>query len=242
LRGANSAGLIGTFYDLKQTQGGQPTGMSPGKYSQTVLEFTQRWDAGDLARYFKGPEQLALNQLYIPAMKATEGPKAFNLEKEVQPRMWLVHYKGTVVPPKGGRFRFVGHGDDLVIVRFDKKVVLCAAQHDAGKLTDWTPSESRRPYPGSGRAGLLPGDWVSVTGGQAYPIEILIGERPGSGVWFILLLEESGAKYQEVNGFPVLPLFRVGTAPMPKTAWIPFREDGAVWRTREKGYGGLLGR
>jgi hypothetical protein len=57
-------------------------------------------------------------------MEATEGPKAFDVAKDVQPRMWVVHYKGIVTPPESGTYHFVGGGDDTLFVKFDGKNVL----------------------------------------------------------------------------------------------------------------------
>ena len=104
-------GLAGTFYDLKQTPGRQPTNiaeddkprhLSPAaskEYQKAVAQFvTDGMNDGALAsRYFKGPDTLYATQILIPRMSAKEGPKAFNLEARVQPSRWIVHYKGAVI-------------------------------------------------------------------------------------------------------------------------------------------------
>jgi hypothetical protein len=41
-----------------------------------------------------------------PDMMAGVAPKAFGVEKTVEPNHWLIHYKGRVSPPENGRYRF----------------------------------------------------------------------------------------------------------------------------------------
>jgi hypothetical protein len=56
-------------------------------------------------------------------MSADGAPAAFEVEKEVQPRRWVVVYRGAVQAPRSGKFRFVGAGDDLLFVRFNNRDV-----------------------------------------------------------------------------------------------------------------------
>ena len=241
--GGKGGGFVGTFYDLKQTPSGAPTDMTPAEWSKVVAGFTATWNPQHLSKYFKGPQQLALTQLYIPNMQAAEGPKAFSLEKEVQPKMWLVHYKGEVIAPKTGSFRFVGHGDDALIVRFNGHVVLDWGQKDAGALSKWKSKNDAYVYPRGYKSGLMPGDWVNVTQGTAYPMEILIGERPGGALHFYLLVEEQGVNYRQSKGEMLLPLFRVAEGPLPKEAEIPFAQSAPVWKVKAtSASGSLLGR
>jgi hypothetical protein len=236
LRDNRGGGLVGTFYDLKQTSDGKASGMDVGRYSETVARFTANWDVGVLAPFFKGPTPLYMAQLYIPVMNADEGPKAFDLAKKVQPKMWVVHYKGDVTPPESGKFRFVGKSDDLIIVRFQGRVVLDWSQPDAGKLSSWQPKEKAYPYPGTNNYGCMPGDWIDVEGGKSYPVEILIGERPGGFFSAYLMLEKEGERYEKRDGLPKLPLFRVADVSAPShkkdTPW--FATGGPVWKAAIK--------
>src|SRR5581483_10573497 len=93
------AGLAGTFYDLKQTRDRRPTGMDPHKYADELTRFVQNgWSQSVLEKYFKGPQALYAQQIFVPSMPADEGPKAFGLEKDVQPGMWVAYYRGRVSP------------------------------------------------------------------------------------------------------------------------------------------------
>ena len=182
--------LVGTFYDLKQTREGQPTEMAISQDSAGKLDIngpanlaydkaTGQFIKGNmmenfLNRYFRGPSPLYTKQIFIPAMSAGNGPKAFNLEDKVQPKRWIVVYRGRVTPPESGGYRFVGWADDVLAVRFNNRLVL------DGSLSN--PSGARPKtqyaYDASGRP-LYVSDQNNVSGGSTYPIEIVIGERPG---------------------------------------------------------------
>jgi hypothetical protein len=204
-------GFEGTFYDLKQNRGRRPTGMTPEKYTKEVYQFTSgSWNEGTFAQYFKAPEPLYTRQIFVPSMPAAEGPKAFSLEKLVQPKMWVAVYKATVIPPYSGNIRFVGKGDDIMIVRFNNRVVLDWSQPDAGRLSNWRAHNKAYMFPNTNTYGIMPGDWISVQAGQSYPMEVLIGERPGGGFMAYLYIEKAGGKYdKDAHGTPILPVFRL---------------------------------
>jgi hypothetical protein len=229
-------GLQGTFYDLKQTRARQPTGMTPEKYSDVVRRFvTGNWDeAASFSRYFKAPNPLIAQQIIVPAIQATEGPKAFDLADKVQPKMWVIVYRATVVPPYGGNVRFVGKGDDIMIVRFNGRVVLDWSQPDAGKLSNWRPHTKAYKYPFTNNFGVMPGDWVSVEAGKPYEMEVLIGERPGGGFQASLFIERGAGKYEKnSSGDPILPLFRLagGEFKLPAGAKAPpFAQNAEPWK------------
>ncbi|RYD72825.1 MAG: hypothetical protein EOP84_22500 [Verrucomicrobiaceae bacterium] len=226
--------LVGTFYDLKQTRGKKPTGILPDEYHKIFRRFvSENWRASILNDYFRAPQLLYASQIMIPNMSADEGPKAFGMEKQVQPSRWLVHYKGRVSPPVDGTYRFVGAGDDVMIVRFNGKVVLdrCWHQHDeewkAEKNYDygWTKIPN----------GFAQGDAIKVKAGNFYDIEVLIGEQPGGLVFACLLMEKEGEQYEkDSRGNPILPVFRVAAAEMPELqpgqTLPPHVANGPVWR------------
>lgn len=117
----NASALIGTFYDTKQTPKREP---SETPVVGIVKNFINGgWKPRDLDKYYQPPRQLYQTKIYIPQMPADEAPAAFQCEKEVQPSRWIVVYRGTVTPPKTGKYHFVGAGDDILVVRFNKKNV-----------------------------------------------------------------------------------------------------------------------
>jgi hypothetical protein len=119
--------LVGKFYDLKQLKDGKPSKLDQDHgYSDELYNFVTKsaWNTSVLEKYFVGPNPLFTTQIYIPKINADQGPLAFGLGGRVQPKMWVVHYKGNVVPTESGTFRFVGMADDVLVVRFNGKVVL----------------------------------------------------------------------------------------------------------------------
>lgn len=120
----NSDALVGTFYDLKQTKDRKPTGMTDTKMREELVEITRRgFKESVFEKYFKAPRKLYQTRFHIPVMSADSAPAAFEVQNDVQPRMWIVVYRGAVKAPKSGKFRFVGIGDDILVVRFNNRPV-----------------------------------------------------------------------------------------------------------------------
>ena len=252
LRDARTGGLMGTFYDLKQTAGGKPTEMAiaganqhdakedhPNKtYAAELREFVKgNWNDSLLQKYFKGPNPLYTTQIFIPVMSAVEGPKAFDLADKVQPRRWVVIYKGKVTPPVSGKYIFVGSADDVIMVRFNGRVVL------DGGIFNPTGEKPKGGYWNDGPS--LPhstkrGETFDVTAGKSYDIQILIGEIPGGGFHCWLLLEKEGETYAKgPRDNPVLPIFRLAAGvepkPNPKAPVVGGDTAWSVWKSEKPG-------
>ncbi|MES2920823.1 MAG: hypothetical protein V4819_04725 [Verrucomicrobiota bacterium] len=120
----STGALVGTFYDLKQTTGREPTKMTDDEMRTELKEIVRRgFKEKVFEKYFKAPRVLYQTKLHIPIMSAEGAPAAFECEKEVQPRRWIVVYRGAVQAPRTGKFRFVGAGDDMLVVRFNNRPV-----------------------------------------------------------------------------------------------------------------------
>jgi hypothetical protein len=232
-----------------------------GETRQILHDFVRRgWDERDLStKYYQAPQKLHQTRIFMPSMKADEAPKAFHCEKEVRGSRWVVIYRGVVRPPKSGKFRFVGAGDDVLVVRFNGKTVFDFGYESAtanlkihtnkakvvdGKdrewnrlRKDWTmpePVEIRRQ--GSARliqdlGGLGVGQEFEARAGVDYPIEILISEIPGGLFAAYLLIEEVGATHQKTkDGAPILPVFRLDANPPAQGEGPPYDPNGPVWQ------------
>ena len=232
-RGGGS--LAGKFYDLKQTKEGKPSNLDEKEYPKELSDFVRGWNESHFAKYFVGPNPLYTTQIFIPKIDANQGPRAFNLSR-VQPKMWVIHYKGNVIPPESGTYRFVGMGDDVLVVRFNGQVVLdCGPNTPSGKeprsfyASEGLQFKSDMPwYKGLGR-----GDAFQVTAGESYPMEVLIGEWPGGDFKAWLLLEKDGVQYQkDSKGNPILPVFKLAASDIPKPAVEApvFAKEGPVWK------------
>ncbi|MFT3990270.1 MAG: hypothetical protein QM680_02560 [Luteolibacter sp.] len=126
---AKADGLIGVLYDLKQTKNGNQVGnqkdqkASNEKVKEMVKDFANQWNERTLEKFYRAKQELKQTRIIFPKINAADAPKAFQCENEVQPRRISVLYKGSVVAPKTGKFRFVGMGDDVLLVRFNNKLV-----------------------------------------------------------------------------------------------------------------------
>jgi hypothetical protein len=196
------------------------------------------WNESHLTKYFSGPNPLYTTQIFIPKIDADQGPRAFNLSR-VQPKMWVIHYKGSVIPTESGTYRFVGMGDDVLVVRFNGRVVLdCGPMNPSGKgPRDFYASEglqlkSDMPwYKGLGR-----GDTFQVNAGENYPMEVLLGEWPGGDFKAWLLLEKDGVQYEkDSKGNPILPIFKLQASEVakPSVEAPVFAKQGPVWKAEK---------
>ena len=233
--------LVGKFYDLKQLKNGTPSKLDeqngyPGELSKFV---NSGWNAANLEKYFVGPNPLYTTQIFIPKMNADQGPLAFGLGGRVQPKMWTVHYKGNVVPTESGTFRFVGFADDVMVVRFNGRVVLdCGSTNPSGHGPQSfyaTAGVQLDPKMGWYK-GLGRGEPFQVTGGESYPMEVLIGEWPGGDFKAWLMIEKDGVQYEkDAKNNPILPIFKLSdsTVAHPASEAPAFAKTGPVWKAEK---------
>ena len=227
--------LVGNFYDLKQERNGRPTKMAgdtaPGGgseddanklFADEVTKFCAGgWNDSEFSEYFKGPRPLYATQIFIPRITSDECPKEFKLADRVKPKRWVVHYSGKVIPPESGRYRFVGFGDDILVVKFNGRVVLDAGflmPENEGRPKNYylydglSPSKDTGEYPGCGI-----GEYFDVTAGSTYNMDVLIGEWPGGYGKAWILLQKEGVEYdKDSKGNPRLPIFKLAKSGPPR--------------------------
>ncbi|MFL6513652.1 MAG: hypothetical protein ACJ8M1_01370 [Chthoniobacterales bacterium] len=238
-RGGGS--LVGKFYDLKQLKNGTPSKLDQNNYPGEISKFVNSgWNESNLDKYFVSPNALYTTQIFIPKINADQGPVAFGLGGRVQPKMWIVHYKGNVIPTETGTFRFVGMADDVLVVRFNGRVVL-----DCGSTTP-SGHGPQSFYPASGLQldpkkmdwykGLGRGDPVQVTAGESYPMEVLMGEWPGGEFKAWLMIEKDGVQYEkDAKGTPILPIFKLAAGDVTRGGGEApvFAKAGPVWKAEK---------
>lgn len=228
-------GLVGRLYDFKQRPDGTAISYQledPAEFVDRVVRL-QRANFSDaaLARHFQAPRELHLTHLAIPLTDAASGPEFFGAEGVIEPSGWIARYRGTIRAPKDGSFRFVGLGDDYLAVFLRGRMRLAACWPDIQEAIGgrWRPGEPDRPHasPFSG-VRLVQGDWVRMREGEELEIDLVIGERPGGKVGFVLMIEERGAEYRRAtDGRPLLPLFT--TAPFGSDERERITRDFGDW-------------
>lgn len=229
-----ASAFVGTFYDLKQTRNKKPTNITPDEYHKVFRKYiAENWKESIFAEYFRAKDPVYATQIFTPNIPAVDGPKSFNLEKEVQPSRWLVHYRARVSPPEDGTYHFVGAGDDVMLVRFDGKLVLDRCWYQADEQLH---PERNYEYGWSNIPnGFGKGKAVRAQAGKYYDMDVLIGEQPGGLSYAALLVEQEGVEYpQDSKGNPILPVFRFVDAPLadpePGQTYAPHMENGPVWK------------
>jgi hypothetical protein len=233
-RSPTAGTLPGVFYDLKQDKQRKPTNMTPQKYAEEIAHFVKSgWNEAHFAKYFQGPNVLYTTRIFTPDIPAEEGPKAFGLENEVKPSLWCVLYKGRVTAPESGTYHFVGAGDDVLIVRFNGRVVLarCWDNPSFGVIdVGWKPLANYNYGFSLIPNGFAKGNAIQVHAGEWCDIEILIGEQPGGRGYAELLIEKDGVQYQkDSKGNPILPIFRLSDSRLPEGSYVPHMDGGPIW-------------
>jgi hypothetical protein len=240
--GAGSGnGFAGDLYDLKQTPDQKPNKIANNPFEQAhpgdtapgwanspstreeirvLRNYVVGFDDRILEDYFHAPAPLFAPQIFIPELSAAEAPKAFGVEKMVQPRRWIVVYKARIIPPVTGDFRFVGFADDYMVVRMDEQNVLDAcwtpgelapgidANEDVGPAPEYTRDYGGRQLP------LVCGPWIHMDAGIKMNMKLLIGEGPGGQSAFFLFIQQKGVNYPRGD----YPVFQVSDQPLPTTS------------------------
>lgn len=194
-----SAGaLIGILYDFKQDQKRKPIPMDRHVFESVVAQFIDGgWDEGLLNAYYRVPRAMYATELLIPTINADVGPRLFGVEKTVEPRTWMVHYKGQVAAPTDGTYRFLGDADDFVAVAVNGQTVLVADIPGTRLQVKWFAKEPEVQLHGRYGGRFTPGDWVELRAGQPVDLDIVFGESPGGQTRCQLAVQKKGVDYHE---------------------------------------------
>lgn len=209
------AGLIAIIYDIKQTQKREPSGVSWDMYPSVIREFlVAGWDEDVLSRFFRVTRPLYATQVFIPGMSANAAPQAFGVGDLIKPSEWMVHYKGQVLPPRDGIYRFAGYSDDVMAAAVDGKTVLIGARPDMGLNPVWKSNEA--PGAAAYNGNLVYGDWIQMRKDQPIDLDVLVGERPGGEFCAFLLYQRQGDTYpKDPAGALILPVFQLAVQDVP---------------------------
>ena len=250
--------LVGRFYDLKQPVVEGAKALRRQDTVKFIKDFIDTgWDSRMLEQYYSPDVELAAPYFYLPRCKASYAPEAFECnkgeqKKKVMPQDWLVVYTGKVTAPESGTYRFVGMGDDTIVVRFNQEVVLesgwtipsrnhMALGTSRGYQKEITTPESGRalyqykatPHWNLNLGGIASGSTFTVEQGMSYPIQILISEIPGNEFGYCLLIEKIENDTQAYgiiapDKSPTLALFRTNeTTPDLEEIAERLKQDGA---------------
>ncbi|MFM7241650.1 MAG: hypothetical protein ACKO3A_06045 [Opitutia bacterium] len=252
--------LEGTLYDLKFSPSGKALGADQAEriaQIQKAFETMDRNWSGTKAlldgRYRQAELKLYASNIFIPPRSAAEATKAFDCEKEIQAPGWLAYYEGNFSPPVTGKYRFVGLGDDIMVVAVGGKTVLSTFWPNS-KLNvtrfepDWLPKDAKKtdgqglrfpPHAG----GRYSGEWLELRKGQAYRIQIAFGESYGGLFSAALLIEQQGVTYPTAGRDTQLPIFMLEPLTpeeiqLKRSTHIDHQTEGPVFGAALNGAGG----
>lgn len=203
--------LIGIICDLNRDPNGKENGYTKnGAWDRLKVLNQQKFSKSAMSKYFVAPKQVALNKVYIPAIQAAEGPKAFGLT-DCKDSGWMAFYTGDLKVAEKMRFRFVGYFDEFMVIRINGKVVFEAAWlpgtpqsggDGPGKITGWTPQDKSvigKYVSWQKGARMVFGDWIDAEPGKPLKMELALGETAGGACGGLLCIQIDGKQYPEVN-------------------------------------------
>lgn len=204
--------LEGTMYDLKlKADGKKPSGINEQTFAEAVKKIVRnRFRPSALADFYRVDKKFFATMFYIPLREAGEAPKTFGVEGKVKPNNFIIHYTGSFAAPEDGTYRFVGLGDESIIVMVDGSVKLegnwvpflsYAERNDrqGDPVLEFFPVDKKE---NEGWARLKEGEWIALKAGQPRRLDVVLVEQgdpsaPGGGNFaFVLLMEKQGFKYE----------------------------------------------
>ena len=272
--------LPGVIYDLGQTAGRRPTDLlelqeNPSTdhdykavpvLKKFVLDEWQRRSDGKgnisytgLNQYYRSPVPLKTPYFYQPTASTTVMIRDRFGEKNITDRGWVIVHSGYVVAPFTGKFRFVGGADDVLVIRFNRQIVLDYGFFSLtlGKYLPSGASDYRSFLANKNQGRLLPekdiyfgkletcftselgtrgaakGVPISVVKGRAYPIDILYTDFCGGSSYLLVMIEELDSLGNPVKKTTKLPLFRTSSElpAHPGTSTFPdFADNSPIWK------------
>jgi hypothetical protein len=203
--------LEGIFYDYKKEQNGSKINLGINEYMQYMKQFTKgSWTVHPQPGHFTSPTKLYARFFLFPPILSTEAGKAFQ-SPDSEGGLWMALYKGEFSSDVGGSYRFVGFGDNAMIVKSGGRVVLDASDHgyvglkreNAGHVT--LAVGNVKLY-----TPIFFGAWFELQKGQNRDISVLVGDEGGHFCAGLFIQKKDMDYKQGKNGIPMLPLFSIG--------------------------------
>jgi len=239
--GQEGTGFEGTIYDLKIGTDLQRTGMTEPKYMQVLSDFVHDgWGQSVLDPFYKAPKHLYTPAIWIPTVPSTSTAQAMNLGGALTATYWVGWYTATVIPPKTGKYHFVGFGDDILVVAIDHHVVLDGSLWpvlDRAQIMPWPYSDWNVicPFKGQDYGKLRVGDTFDADPSQPIKINVILGDRPGGDYnAFLCIADESETYTVGKEGVPLYPIFQLGSKPINRPGdQPPHSTDVVPWTQPE---------
>ncbi len=191
---ATSGTLEATLIDLKRDESGNPIGPeSKGGRTKAIRRFTDsNWDLAHLTtKYYAADKKLYASYWIIGMTHASEAPKAFGVEGDIEPSGILAFYEGSFIPAKDMRMRFVGAADDVIVIRLDNRIVFDGSRDNGFSKFDIKKTPQEAPIAGMNTKTSF-GSWINFQKGRSYDLKILLAEVPGGRFGCMLFYQIKG--------------------------------------------------
>ena len=272
--------LPGVIYDLGQTAGRRATDLlelqeNPSTdhdynavpvLKKFVLDDWQRRvdvkgniSYPGLNQFYRSPTLLKKPYFYQPSASTAVMIRDRFGEKNITDRGWLIVHSGYVVAPFTGKFRFVGTADDVLVIRFDRQIVLdygffslTLGKYLPSGASDYRSFLTTRShgrllpekdiYSGKleigltgelGTRGAAKSVPINVVKGRAYPIDILYTDFCGGSSYLLVMIEQLDSSGNPIQKAAKLPLFRTSSelpAHPGSTSFPDFVDSSPIWK------------
>ena len=247
MRNKSANMLEGTLYDLKTDKNRKhlyPAEDQRARIQEMHTAFTGFVKNGRSKSFLDGkyataPEKLYASHILIPPMNAAVATKSFECEKYIQAPGWLAYYEGYITPPETDSYRFVGMGDDGMMIVCQDEVKFWGPWTQGGMQTwvkarkDWEPAgayHARGSLPHLSTNGRYYGSWFEMRKGSRYKVQILFAEAYG-GLFSASILIQQKSKLATASPPMNVPLPVFKLAPLSpeemqlkkdmRMAWLP---------------------
>ena len=231
--------LKGTLYDIKRSKDGKKTfattePSNAGKRKNELhdalkLLVTKKFKTDELGKkYYQADLKLQSNQVYIKSQNANAATDAFanppvseGGKAPFAAPGWLAVYEGEITPPQTGEYRFVGMGDDVLLVGLGGEPALYAYWPREGHGPAVEYQKGWEPENHCGKGGkdganavnangsyLYKGQWIKMQKGRKYKVVIAFGEGAGGLAGAMLGIQQKDVS-EDDNSISVFKLSEI---------------------------------
>jgi hypothetical protein len=221
--------LIGILYDFKQTPAREPIEMNLRKYYATIENFMNSgWDEGELRDFYRSTKAIYATQIFISMRRDSEAPAAFGVQKHVRPAYWMAHYKGQVIPPKPGTYRFVASADGFMAIAVNNKTIYSRHLSRRDLIKEVGPEEIKGRAANGRLRYSLPFDSDGIT---PIDLDVIIAEAGGMMNAFLLYKRDGESYLTMPDGFLLYPVFQLGDMAIPtgEVSQMPKAAEPKEW-------------
>lgn len=220
---AGGKGLTFSYYPMDGKNGDLLN-----KQEMTIQDVAEKFlfsGEGALRKFasYRGAKKIPY--IYFPVLPSAGVAEVFGVSPNiVSGGAWVGLLKGQFVANKSGRFRLVGLGDEVLVVRVNGRAVLDA------RGTFYPTSEYKLKVEylstggGASKRNLRAGPWITLTKGVLVSFEVLIGA--GGGDWSAYLLGSEKNDKDVEGGKGKYPLLVFGEDPAVSRLAESHSEEG----------------